>query len=68
VTFEYGHRVRLLDTPHDRQGGQVGTTGKVVGISLQHEDHGEHGGYAVPLDGGGLTYFVLPDGLALEDG
>lgn len=68
MRFGFGDRVRLLDTPHNRQGGKVGETGTVVGISPEDEDSGEHAGYAVTLHGGGLTHFVPPDGLASEGG
>ncbi len=68
MAFHIGDRVVLLDTAHNREGGQVGVTGRVVGISHEHDDQGEHVGYAVTLEGDGLTHFVLPDGLASSNG
>jgi hypothetical protein len=66
VAFRFSDRVVLTDTPHNREGGHVGAAGLVTGISYEHEDQGEHVGYAVMLDADGMTHFVLPDGLALE--
>lgn len=66
MTFTFGDRVVLLDTPHNREGGQVGSSGEVVGVSYEHEDHGDHVGYAVMIDVLDRTYFVLPDGLRPE--
>jgi hypothetical protein len=66
VTFAIGDRVVLLDTPHNREGGQVGKTGQVVGISFEQEDHGSHVGYAVMLDNVDEAHFVMPDGLRLN--
>jgi hypothetical protein len=66
VAFQFSDRVVLIDTPHNRETGQVGAAGLIAGISYEHEDHGEHVGYAVMLDADGLTYFVLPDGLISE--
>jgi hypothetical protein len=66
VAFQLSDRVVLIDTPHNRQSGQVGAAGLISGISYEREDHGEHVAYAVMLDADGLTYFVLPDGLILE--
>lgn len=66
MAFDIGDRVVLSDTPHNREGSQVGAAGVVVGISYEHEDHGEHVGYAVTLDADGMTHFALPEGLALD--
>jgi len=63
VAFQFGDRVVLADTAHNRESGQVGAGGVVVGISYEHDDHGEHVGYAVTLDTDGMTYSVLVDGL-----
>lgn len=68
MTFDIGDRVVLADTPHNREGGQVGATGLVVGISYEHDDHGDHVGYAVTLDTDEMTHFVLPDGLVPDSG
>lgn len=67
VAFSFGDRVVLLDTSHNREGGRVGAVGEIAGISYEHEDHGEHVGYAVMLDGVDRAYFVLPDGIRRED-
>jgi hypothetical protein len=66
VQFTLGDRVVLVETPHNREGGQVGSAGQVVGISLENDDHGENVGYAMTLDKVGRTFFVLPEGLRQE--
>lgn len=68
VALTFGDRVVLLDTPHNREVGQVGATGEVVGISYEHEDDGPHVAYGVMLDGVDRANHVYPDGLRREDG